>query len=102
MGHFAHVNAQGIVDNVIVAEPEFIATLPDKDSWVQTSYNGNIRTRYAGLGMTYDKERDAFIPAQPYPSWILNETTLDWEAPVPKPEEGVWSWDEALIEWVQK
>jgi len=84
MSHFARVNAQGIVEQVIVAEQDFIDSLPDKSSWVQTSYNTiggqhpegrPLRKNYAGVGYTYDAQRDAFIPPKPFPSWVLNEDT---------------------------
>lgn len=75
--------------------------------WLQTSYNNKIRVRYAGIGYTYDESRDAFIKPKPYPSWLLNETTIDWESPVGPcppltPEEiGVYTyvWDENTISW---
>lgn len=70
-------------------------------NWVQTSYNGKFRKRYAGIGYTYNRQYDAFIPQKPYPSWILNTTTLDWEAPVPYSNDGkVYTWDEATQSWV--
>jgi hypothetical protein len=69
--------------------------------WVQTSYNGNIRKNYAGIGFTYDADRDAFIPPQPYPSWAVNEDTCLWEAPVPMPEEGgPYQWNEDTQTWL--
>jgi hypothetical protein len=74
-------------------------------TWVQTSYNGNIRKNYAGIGFTYDETRDAFIAPTPFPSWILDENTCQWEAPIPYPEvvEGSterYTWDEATVQWV--
>jgi hypothetical protein len=69
-------------------------------TWKQTSYNGTIRKNYAGIGYTYDADIDAFVPPQPYPSWALNTDTAQWEAPVPRPEEGMWTWDEEGQEWV--
>jgi hypothetical protein len=70
-------------------------------NWKQTSYNNNIRKNYAGIGYTYDATRDAFIPPKPYPSWLLDEATCLWEAPVPMPEDGeLYTWDEAAGEWV--
>lgn len=101
MAHFAKVNIQMIVTQVIVAEQDFIDTLQDKDFWVQTSYNtrggkhydqdGNVdgdglRKNYAGIGFKYDVERDAFIPPRPYASWSLVESTCWWEAPIAMPE----------------
>jgi hypothetical protein len=88
MSHFARVNAQGIVEQVIVAEQDFIDTLPDKTSWVQTSYNTQggqhpegrpLRKNYAGIGYTYDRVLDAFIPTKPEGEWVLNENTCLWE-----------------------
>jgi hypothetical protein len=71
-------------------------------NWKQTSYNGNIRKNYAGIGYTYDTGRDAFIPPQPYSSWILNETTCRWEPPVPYPtDDKYYAWDEATTSWVE-
>ena len=69
-------------------------------TWVQTSYNARIRKNYAGIGMTYDADRDAFIAPQPYASWILNEDTCRWEAPVSYPADGViYSWNEETNDW---
>jgi hypothetical protein len=69
-------------------------------TWVQTSYNSRIRKNYAGIGMIYDADRDAFIAAQPYASWILNEDTCHWEAPVPYPADGVmYIWNEETTDW---
>ena len=69
--------------------------------WVQTSYNNNIRYNYAGIGYSYDAGRDAFIAPQPFASWLLDETTCRWGAPVPMPAEGgPWHWDEATLSWV--
>ena len=70
-------------------------------AWKQTSYNGNIRKNYAGIGYTYDPTRDAFIPPQPFPSWVLNESTCLWEPPVAYPTDGErYQWDEATTSWV--
>ena len=111
MSHFARVTAQGIVEQVIVAEQDFIDTLPDQTSWVQTSYNTQggqhpegrpLRKNYAGIGYTYDPVRDAFIPPQPYDSWTLNEDTCLWDAPVAYPDDGKsYTWDEATTNWVE-
>jgi len=68
--------------------------------WVQTSYNNNIRFNYAGVGYTYDTARDAFISPQPWASWVLDEATCKWGAPVPYPATGRWVWDEATLSWV--
>lgn len=110
MSHFARVNGlTRRVDKVIVAEPEFIQTLPDYDFWIQTSYNTHggehpegrpLRKNYAGIGYTYDLERDAFIPPKPFYSWLLDEDTCLWEAPVAYPEDGkIYTWNEETISW---
>jgi hypothetical protein len=70
-------------------------------TWVQTSYNNNFRKNFAGAGFTYDSERDAFISPKPYASWILNEDTCRWNAPVEMPEDGVYQWDEDTLSWVE-
>jgi hypothetical protein len=111
MSHFARVNAQGLVEQVIVAEQDFINTLSDASSWVQTSYNTQggqhpedrpLRKNYAGVGYTYDSVRDAFIPPKPYASWILNEDTCLWDSPVAYPDDGkTYSWDEATTNWIE-
>jgi len=70
-------------------------------AWKQTSYNGNIRKNYAGIGYTYDPTRDAFIPPQPFPSWTLNEGTCLWDAPTPYPTDGqFYQWGESVTNWV--
>lgn len=66
---------------------DFLEELTGYPYWVKTSYNHNIRKRYANIGYTYDKQRDAFIPPQPYLSWAFNEETLDWDSPVPYPAD---------------
>ena len=111
MSHFAKVQ-NGLVTQVIVAEPEFFETFIDTSpgEWVQTSYNTRggehtlggtpLRKNYAGIGFTYDRERDAFIPPQPYTSWILNEDTCLWDAPLPYPNDGKqYVWDEQTQKW---
>jgi hypothetical protein len=67
--------------------------------WIQTSYNDRIRKNYAGIGYSYDPELDAFIPPQPFTSWSLNEDTCQWVPPVPKPNEGYYSWDDETTSW---
>ena len=70
-------------------------------NWRQTSYNGTFRKNYAGIGYTYDPDRDAFIPPQPFPSWILNEDTCIWQAPVPMSMDGkIYSWDDPTQTWI--
>ena len=101
MAHYAKVN-NGIVERVIVAEAEFFDTFIDDTpgEWIQTSYNGNIRKNYAGIGFTYDKTRDAFIPIKPFDSWTLNDTTCRWEAPSTYPDDGkVYNWNETTKAW---
>jgi hypothetical protein len=68
--------------------------------WVQTSYNGRIRKRYAGIGFSYDPSRDAFIPPQPFPSWTLDEATCQWQSPVQRPASGIYRWAESTLSWV--
>ena len=102
MSHFAKIDSNNIVTDVIVAEQDFInsGAVGDSFLWIQTSYNGNFRKNYAGIGFTYDKERDAFIPPQPYPSWTLKEDTCLWEAPIPYPDDGnMYEWNETNQEW---
>lgn len=107
MSHFAEINENNLVIRVLVGNNE----MPNEGydwlvenlggTWVQTSYNGNIRKNYAGIGFTYDEERDAFIPPQPFASWFLNEETCLWEAPVQYPEDGAeYYWDEESVNWV--
>jgi hypothetical protein len=112
MAHFAKV-VDGKVSQVIVAEPEFFETFVDSSpgEWIQTSYNTHggqhtlggtpLRKNYAGIGYTYNRQLDAFIPPQPYPSWILDEETCLWNAPVAYPTDGEnYTWDEATISWL--
>jgi len=119
MAHFAQLNDHDIVLTVSVvnnadvdnlpfpaSEPVGIAYLQNifgpETVWKQTSYNGNFRVRYAGIGYAYSVGYDAFIPPQPYPSWLFNATILDWVAPVPYPNDGnVYVWDETTQSWVQ-
>jgi len=82
---------------------DFLTKLTGYPVWKQTSYNGNIRKNFAGIGYTYDEDRDAFIPKKPFASWILNETTCQWEAPIAKPDDnGIYIWNETLQNWEQK
>ena len=103
MSHFAKV-IDGVVTNVIVAEQDFInsGVVGDSFLWVQTSYNGNFRKNYAGIGYIYDSALDAFYAPQPYPSWTLNEDTCLWEAPVAYPDDDkMYDWDEETTSWVE-
>jgi len=102
MSHFAKIDSNNIVTDVIVAEQDFInsGAVGDSFLWVQTSYNNNFRKKYAGVGDTYDSALDAFIPPQPYPSWTLNEDTCLWEAPVAYPDDDKhYGWDEEVQNW---
>ena len=102
MSHFAKIDSNNIVTKVIVAEKDFInsGVVGDEFLWVQTSYNGNFRGKYAATGDTWDKVNERFIPSQPYPSWMLNEDTCNWESPVAYPDDGkFYEWDEATTNW---
>jgi len=112
MSHFAQIDAQNIVTQVIVAEQDFInlGVVGDPNSWIQTSYNTHggvhvnggtpLRKNYAGIGYTYDAGRDAFVPPKPFPSWNLDDNTCLWTAPVPRPQDGkMYSWDEDTQSW---
>lgn len=127
MGHYAKVQ-NGTVIQVIVAEPEFFDSFVDNSpgKWIKTSYNirggvyydpetnepaedqsvinedeARLRKNYAGIGFTYDRDRDAFIPPKPYDSWVLNEDTCLYDPPVPYPDDGNnYTWDEETTSWV--
>jgi hypothetical protein len=107
MAHAAEV-VDGIVTRVLVVPDDqehriqdFLANdLGLGGTWVQTSYNATIRKNYAGIGMVYDSIRDAFIAPKPFASWVLNEDTCQWEAPVAYPTDGlVYAWNEKLTDW---
>jgi len=117
MAHFAQLNEENLVTQVIVVANQDTS---DKDgveneaigiefctnllggTWKQTSYNGNIRKNYAGIGYKYDATLDAFIPPQPFASSTLNEETAQWEAPTPYPtDEKRYTWDEETTSWVE-
>ena len=128
MAHFAQIDSDNIVTNVIVVgnedcldsdnnESEAVGIAFCKDllgadtNWVQTSYNDNIRFRYAGIGMKYDSTNDVFYPQQPYPSWTLNTSTWVWDAPVAMPDDAgyddmenatvyvEYTWNEDTLSW---
>ena len=113
MSHYCKV-VNGIVTQVIVAEPEFFDTFVDSSpgQWIQTSYNTfggqhpegrPLRKNYAGIGFTYDAEKDAFIPPKPFSSWILNNDTCLWESPTPMPTDGKrYNWDEEQLQWIEQ
>jgi hypothetical protein len=120
MAHFAKV-VNGLVTQVIVAEPEFFNTFVDTSpgQWIQTSYNTRggvhydpqsgqpssdqtkaLRKNYAGIGYSYDSTNDCFVPPKPYASWILNQATCLWEPPTPMPQDGkMYSWNEPTTSW---
>jgi hypothetical protein len=116
MAHFAKIE-NGVVTQVIVVsntdtssadgvEKEYIgAAFCERllgGDWKQTSYNGNFRKNYAGIGYTFDEGRNAFIPPKPYPSWTLVEETCNWTAPVLYPTDGkMYDWNENTVSWVQ-
>lgn len=117
MAHFAEIDSNNVVLRVIVVANKDTADAQgiEKESigkafcerllggtWAQTSYNATFRKHYAGIGYTFDAALNAFIPPKPYPSWLLNTTTCDWEAPVPYPNDGKrYAWDEATQSWVE-
>jgi len=124
MAHFCQLDENNVVTQVIVVDNKDCAdaTGVEKESigiafcerllggtWKQTSYNGTFRKNYAGLGYTYNADIDAFVPPKPYASWLLNETTAQWEAPVAMPEDAGtgeppkrYQWDEATTSWVEQ
>ena len=109
MAHYAYIDENNIVVNVIVGrdENELIDGLEPEIYYAQgtpyivkrTSYNGRIRSRFAGIGDSYDPVNDVFISPAPFPSWHLDES-FEWQPPVPKPEIGYWYWDESKQEWI--
>jgi len=115
MAHFARIDENNVVTQVVVVankdtsdadgvEKEHIGAAFLESvlggTWKQTSYNGNIRKNYAGIGYTYDADIDAFVPPKPYPSWVL-DADAQWQAPVPMPDDGeMYSWDEDTQSWV--
>jgi len=117
--HFAEIDENNIVKRVIVAEQDFIdsGAVGDSTNWIQTSYNTKggihytpnsdepdggiaLRKNYAGVGYTYDSDKDAFYASQPYPSWLLNEDSCQWESPIPYPDDGSdYNWNEENQSW---
>ena len=123
MAHFAEIDSNNVVLRVIVVDNKDTST-PDGTevesigvafcqrlfggNWVKTSYNGNIRKNYAGIGYTYNAGLNAFVPPKPFASWILNNDTALWDAPTPMPSDAGtgeppkrYSWDEATTSWVE-
>lgn len=119
MANFAKLDENNIVIDVNALNNDVINNLPFPDSepvgvefltqwsggysnWKQTSYNNNFRKNYAGVGYSYSVDLDAFIPTKPFPSWLLNTSTCQWEAPVPYPNDGKpYHWDEETQSWVE-
>ena len=113
MAHFARLNENNVVLNVHAVDNEnaqdeatgiayLISVHGEGHIWKQTSYNGNFRKNYAGIGFTYDEQRDAFIAPQPFASWVLDEDTCRWNPPVPYPQDGkLYRWDEPTVSWVE-
>ena len=123
MAHFAKIDENNLVTEVIVVANAECLDADGNESeavgagfcaklcggiWKQTSYNDNIRKNYAGVGYTYREDIDAFVPPQPYASWVLNETTAQWEAPVAMPDDAgtgdppkSYYWDEPTTNWIE-
>lgn len=116
MAHFAQLDENNIVIEVIAVHNNEITfygreieqigiafcknLYGESTNWIQTSFNSSFRKNYAGIGYTYDVDRDAFIPPKPYPSWVLNETTCTWDAPVAMPvDENMYTWNEETTSW---
>jgi hypothetical protein len=117
MAHFAQVDSNWVVQQVIVVDNSILLNEQGIEcdwlgeqfcqqlygahtKWIQTSYNGNKYKNFAGIGYTFDTQRNAFIPPKPYPSWILNENTCRWECPVEYPKDGgFYKWDEESMSW---
>ena len=103
MTHFAKV-LNGVVEKVIIADTSFFDTFVDDSpgDWIQTYKDRSQRNHYAGVGYSYDKTKDAFIPPKPFSSWVLNEITCRWEAPVAMPSDGKrYTWDEDTTSWTE-
>jgi len=115
MAHFAQIENGVVTQVIVVANEELIFNGAENEikgiifcqslfggDWVQTSYNGRFRKNFAGIGYTYDSQRDAFIAPQPHPSWVLNEETCQWVTPIPMPTDGkIYVWDEATVSWIE-
>jgi hypothetical protein len=120
MAHFAKLdNENKVIQVVVIANNDildsnkneseqvgiqFCKTLFGVDTnWKQTSYNSSIRKHYAGIGSIYDSVRDAFIPPKTFQSWVLDENTCDWIAPIPYPTDGKdYKWDEPTLTWIER
>ena len=117
MAHFAELDENNVVKQVIVvsngelldengieSEEKGIAFCQSLfgGNWVQTSYNDKFRLRFASVGFSYDSMLDIFIPLKPLPSWILDTETYDWVPPIPRPDSGLWVWDEPTVSWKEQ
>jgi hypothetical protein len=123
MAHFAEIDSNNVVLRVVVVDNKDTST-PDGTevesigvafcqrlfggNWLKTSYNGNVRKNYAGMGYTYNAGLNAFVPPKPFNSWVLNNDTAQWDAPTPMPSDAGtgeppkrYSWDEATTSWVE-
>lgn len=116
MAHFAKIDENNVVTQVIVVDNKDTADASGVEkeyigvafcerifggTWKQTSYNGKIRKRYAGIGYTYNEDIDAFVCPKPFPSWVLNKDTAEWEAPIEMPDDGqYYYWDENTLSWI--
>lgn len=119
MAHFARVNNDWVVEEVIVVNNDILlneqgiecdwlgeqfcqSLYGSHTKWIQTSYNGNKYKNFAGIGFTFDPFRNAFIPPKPFQSWVLNEATCSWDAPAPYPSnDGPYVWDEKSLSWIE-
>lgn len=116
MAHFVELNDENVVIRGIVINNDVLTDENNNEveqkgvdfckdlfggTWIQTSYNHNIRKQYAGIGFTYDAVNDVFIAPQPFVSWSLDEN-FDWQPPTPKPQEGIWYWDEDGLIWIEE
>ena len=116
MAHFAQIENNLVTQVIVVDNGDCLDGLGNESeaigiqfcinllggTWIQTSYNNNIRKNYASIGDTYDTTRDAFIKPQPHPSFVLNEDTCRYEAPIPYPTDGLmYSWDEETVNWIK-
>jgi len=117
MAHFAKLENNLVTQVIVVANQDILDENGQESeqkgidfcsnllggTWKQTSYNGRIRKNYAGIGFTYNETLDAFIAPKPFNSWLLDETTAQWKAPVARPKDDkYYSWDEATTSWVEK
>ena len=101
MAYWARIGENNIVEEVTVGDSVDWLEANIGGTWLETFADGSQRYNFAGRGFTYDSELDAFIPAQPFASWLLDEETCQWQPPVPMPSTGgPYTWDEEVIDWV--